>query len=206
MAEEPTMPEDLRGMEKFFTKLASGIGSPIRGLYNVIGNSTVTGATVIGLFIMLSVFAAVWAYAPAENLMKESYARRYNADAERLELANANTTDTVKTVGQFGFISVEYVDSTHASGEGVLMKFSPVRNAVRYEAQCYAKPDTRMLFHIDDPTPNATTGFIEWHISALEFGADWEPGRAVHVSLSAVSESGHFALDRNGFYARIPQQ
>ncbi len=206
MAEEPTMPEDLKGLEKFFTFLMGAFGAPVRGLYNSIGNSTVTSAVVLGVFIMLSVCAAIWAYAPAENEWKHALARDKIANAIRQETANANSTEAIQPVGQFGFISVEYVDSTYTGGEGVVVKFSPVRNATRYEAQCHVKPDDRLLLHLDAPTPDATTGFIVWHISALEFGADWVPKRAVHVSLCAISDSGHQAINRNGFYARIPEQ
>jgi len=97
------------------------VGTGIRGMFNAIGNSTVTAATVIGLALIICTGMLITAGASTSSALE----RRHTANARFVEIQN-NKSLGVVAAGAFAAITpIVAVDS-------ISMKFKAVQNVTEY--------------------------------------------------------------------------
>jgi hypothetical protein len=201
--DQPTRPEDLKGFEFAVTKTMSVLGAPIRGLYNVIGNSTVAAASVIGIFFAVAVVSALITFGESINEAYLGLARQENAVARERELNNSVKEKTVFAVGRFGPIVAYYVNVTDVRGEGIVIKFYPVANAVAYEMKYQVDTINIDLLTLANPVVNAD-GVIEWYLPKTGFVTTWSSQRLFQFLVFARDAGGGRASASNWDGVRIP--
>jgi len=199
----PEMPEKLKSIEKFFTYLLAVLGTPIRGLFNTIGNSVVTAWTLICITALLIFGVYLSVYTDMDLDKSNAYARERNAQAEGRELLNKEKAANVKVVGNFGAISVTQVDETYSpGGAGIVLKFAPVRSAVAYEAQWKINGQGQDLLTLT--APGDASAMVTWHIPVATFGSLWESGKYIQFVLYARDSDGYHSKTSQTIGIRIP--
>jgi len=195
--------EKARTAQEVQATLWANLAGLARVAFNTIGNSTVTGMFFLAIAIVTTI--PVWDefYGDDYREVLNAQTRERVANARRMEIINDEKT-TATAIGTFGPITADYVDDSYSAGEGVVITFSAVKNAVRYEFAAAANSTEIPLLVLNAPTPDSM-GLIVYHVPMSHFGEHSTQNAYIRFRVFAADTQGRYiqAGSQPGF--RIPQ-